>query len=127
MSLIPPASRARAEATLTGACTITRPTGSTFTAGQAPTAGAPTAVWSGPCSLLPPSTNDRSDTGGDDRRIPTRPLLLPVAAIEAGVMVGDRCTIDGARYIVSRLDDRTNAVLYRLQVTATVDAPGVPQ
>ena len=137
MTLVPAAARATAEGTLTAACTVTRPgVDSVHATTGAITAGAPTTVWAGACSISPQSASpSRTGTLGDDRLTGTHVARIPAEAgtrsTTAGnprmIRPGDTLTTGGDTYIVKAILDRTTEVLRRLSLDAYVDAEQVPR
>lgn len=134
--LVPPAARARAETTLTADGTVTHPGDDTYDpdTGQIVTA-TPATIWTGRCSLSPPTSQDRTLTAGDDRLIGALVCRLPVgpetcsttAGHPASIAVGDTLTVDGSPYVVRAIHDRTTMALRRLLVTEIDDAQAVPR
>lgn len=136
MITIPDHARTRAETTLASDGTCTRPVHATFD----PSTGTivtpdPAPVWTGRCSVSPPTRGDRSDTIGDDRiigalvcRIPAHPGTKATASGNPTLIrVGDTIAVDGIDYVVRVVGRRTSEVLRRLTVTEVTDAEQVPQ
>ncbi len=140
----PVAGRATAAQTLTATATVTRPGVDTFTSGTGVVEATPIDVWSGPCSISPPSGlgGQRTATGGDDRSVDVRTVRIPTpgsglgsccATVETGdaddITPGDHLAIEGdpETYVVRVNQRRTTEVLRRLQVVSLADAQGVPR
>ena len=125
--------RATAETTLTSTATFTSAGATTLN----PTTGAMTptrvAVWSGPCSLGPSQTSDRTASGGDDRIIGYRILRLAIDDNIDAIAVGHHVTVedgdgvaDPTTYVVREIQRRTTDVLRRIRVVSLADSQRVP-
>lgn len=133
MSLPNATGRAVAETTLTSTATITSAgatTLNTTTGAMTPTR---VAVWSGPCSLGPSQTSDRTDSGGDDRIIGYRVLRLAIDDDIDDIAVGHHVTVEDAdgvadptTYVVREIQRRTTEVLRRVRVVSLADSQRVP-
>lgn len=117
--------RAEAETRLIQACVIRRRGTDTFDDGITSVPG--TLVYRGACLLKPAPNPGRSTTGGDDRMVEDRALLLPADA--TGIRITDVATIGGRSYVVTAVDDRPDdhVTLRTYKVVATVDAEAVPR
>lgn len=136
--------RGTASLTLTATATITRTGVDTFAAGSGVTVAIPVDVWSGPCSMSPPSGlgGQRTATGGDDRTVDVRVVRIPAPGSVVQVCCadettgdaddiapGDHLTIigDPDTYVVRVNQRRTTEVLRHIQVVSLTDAQGVPR